>query len=317
MNEPFHQDHGGLDCNCLINGLSAPSHSCDGAFFLHVQSCLSELAKHFAAGGLLSPALLEKASSSCGLAPPIGNECASAISEHDPDQQANCESNCQVRYQTLPPACRRRVRRASLRSQRVPSPRLRGQKTPYTPLSSSTWNRAFVVSLCGAEKPAGPNLPATKGGPAGLQSSSDLLRGTNVHFMGWERLRCADGPEALWAFPRLSNPGTHQPSPPATTTPTKRFGALGVWPGAGDGGEGRGRHGTLWNSVLSWAYPGRRDPCRRVQQQRSSKPSLAIACSLRRKPTPRSFVRSYAAWPAIGCGRPWKRTTRRHQLIAL
>ena len=51
MNEPFHQDHGGLDCNCLINGLSAPSHSCDGAFFLHVQSCLSELAKHFAAGG--------------------------------------------------------------------------------------------------------------------------------------------------------------------------------------------------------------------------------------------------------------------------
>ena len=47
------------------------------------------------------------------------------------------------------------------------------------------------------------------------------------------------------------------------------------------------------------------------------KPSHAIACSLQRKPIPPSFVRDCSAWPAIGCGRPWKRTTRRHQLIAL
>ena len=65
------------------------------------------------------------------------------------------------------------------------------------------------------------------------------------------------------------------------------------------------------------AHLGRRDPCRRVQQQRSLKPSLAIACSLQRKPTPLSFVRDCSAWPAIGCGRPWKRTTWRHQPIAL
>jgi hypothetical protein len=77
-----------------------------------------------------------------------------------------------------------------------------------------------------------------------------------------------------------------------------------------------------WNSlepgaiVGGWRTMGG-GPCRRVQPQRSLKPSLAIACSLQRKPTPPSFVRDYSAWPAIGCGRPWKRTTRRHQLIAL
>ena len=59
------------------------------------------------------------------------------------------------------------------------------------------------------------------------------------------------------------------------------------------------------------------DPCRQVQRQRSLKPSLAIACSLQRKPIPLSFVRDCSAWPAIGCGRPWKRTTPRHQPIAL
>jgi hypothetical protein len=59
------------------------------------------------------------------------------------------------------------------------------------------------------------------------------------------------------------------------------------------------------------------DPCRRVQPQRSSKPSLAIACCLQRKPTPLSFVRDCSAWPAIGCGRPSKRMTQRHQPIAL
>jgi hypothetical protein len=80
--------------------------------------------------------------------------------------------------------------------------------------------------------------------------------------------------------------------------------------------------GVPWNSmelsaiVWGWRTLGG-DPCRRVQPQRSLKPSLAIACSLRRKPTPRSFVRSYSAWPAIGCGRHWKRTTRRRQLGAL
>ena len=92
----------------------------------------------------------------------------------------------------------------------------------------------------------------------------------------------------------------------------------------------RSRSALQWNSgelsmeldgtqCYCWglAHHGRRDPCRRVQQQRSLKPSLAIACSLQRKPIPLSFVRDCSAWPAIGCGRPWKRTTRRHQLIAL
>jgi hypothetical protein len=36
---------------------------------------------------------LEKASSSCDLTPSIGNECADAISEREPDQQPNC-ANC-------------------------------------------------------------------------------------------------------------------------------------------------------------------------------------------------------------------------------
>jgi hypothetical protein len=34
---------------------------------------------------------LERASSSRGLAPSIGNECANAISEREADQQPNCE----------------------------------------------------------------------------------------------------------------------------------------------------------------------------------------------------------------------------------
>jgi hypothetical protein len=67
----------------------------------------------------------------------------------------------------------------------------------------------------------------------------------------------------------------------------------------------------------AWRTHGRRDPCRQVQQPRSSKPSHAIACSLQRKPIPPSFVRDCSAWPAIGCGRLWKRTRRRHHLIAL
>ena len=81
--------------------------------------------------------------------------------------------------------------------------------------------------------------------------------------------------------------------------------------------------GFRWNSqgtqcyYWGFAHPGRRNSCRRVQPQRSLKPSLAIACSLQRKRIPPSFVRDCSAWPAIGCGRPWKRTTRRHQLIAL
>jgi hypothetical protein len=62
------------NCNCLVNDdFSAPSIS------------------PFAASGLLSPALLEKASSSCGLVPSIRNQCANAISEREPDQQANCQ----------------------------------------------------------------------------------------------------------------------------------------------------------------------------------------------------------------------------------
>jgi hypothetical protein len=64
-------------------------------------------------------------------------------------------------------------------------------------------------------------------------------------------------------------------------------------------------------------FPSRNQQERRVQPQRSLKPSLAIACSFQRKPTLLSFVRDCSAWPAIGCGRPWKWTTRRHQLIAL
>ena len=166
--------------------------------------------------------------------------------------------------------------RASLRSQRVPSAICAVRKT----LSPISKKRPETARCC--------LMIAYSGGGTG----------------------CGDGcPVSCHAQTQGTATG-----PPATTTPTKRFGALGVWPG----GRGQvpvakavGRHGTLWNSV------GRRDPCRRVQQQRNLKPSLAIACSLRRKPTPRSFVRSYSAWPAIGCGRPWKRTTRRHQLIAL
>ena len=45
-------------------------------------------------GAFAMTALLERASSSCGLVPSIGNQCASAISEREPDQQANCEYNC-------------------------------------------------------------------------------------------------------------------------------------------------------------------------------------------------------------------------------
>jgi hypothetical protein len=64
--------------------------------------------------------------------------------------------------------------------------------------------------------------------------------------------------------------------------------------------------GTPRNSVLLWnlAHHGGATPCRQVQQQKSLKPSLAIACSLQHKPTPLSFVRDYSAWPAIGCARP-------------
>ena len=36
---------------------------------------------------------LDIASSSCGLVPSIGNECANAVSEREPEQQAKCEYN--------------------------------------------------------------------------------------------------------------------------------------------------------------------------------------------------------------------------------
>ena len=47
---------------------------------------------------------------------------------------------------------------------------------------------------------------------------------------------------------RLSDPGTGQPPPPALTTPTKRFGALGVWPG-GRGQVPVAKAGAARNSV--------------------------------------------------------------------